>query len=75
LNVEVAVDQPVSHAADFLPRNLRMSLFQLRAQPADRLADNFETSDDRVLDLFPSEKILAPRPLAMNLRERILYVP
>ena len=52
-----------------------MSFFQLRAQPADRLADNFETSDDRVLDLFPSEKILAPRPLAMDLRERILYVP
>ena len=42
-----------------------MRLFQLRAQPADRLADNFEPSDDRVLDLFASEKILAPRPVAI----------
>ena len=50
VDAEVLVDQDISQCRDAPPRNLRMLSPEIERQVSDRLADDLQVSDYRILD-------------------------
>jgi hypothetical protein len=73
----ILVDQDVAQAGDVLPWDLRCSLAQIGRQPLDRLPDDLEIPNDRILGsliLRPSGFVesfhVANDPLTRSLSSR-----
>jgi hypothetical protein len=58
IDAEVSVRQPISHAGDLLPRNIRPSRAGILGELFDGFADDLELADDRILPHAVSEEEL-----------------